>query len=72
MPSRTTSKIFILLLSISTLGLSASCTKENDLVSDFVVTEKIEVKSRTLSASGELSSIVLNEPELTNQVLTTP
>jgi hypothetical protein len=25
-----------------------------------------------LSASGELSSIVLNESELTNQVLTTP
>lgn len=71
MRSNITTKVLSILF-LLTIGLSTSCNKEHDLVSDFVVTEKVEIKSSTLRASSELQAIVSKESKLTKAVATTP
>lgn len=71
MRSNTTTKIFSILF-LLTIGLSTSCSKEHDLVSGFVVTEKTELKSSSLNAPNELASVLRKKHQLTNEVATTP
>lgn len=59
----TRTPIFSILIVIATIGLSTSCAKEHDLVSDFVVTQPLTATSETIVTSNKLFKDEANKNE---------
>lgn len=59
----TRTPIFSILIVIATIGLSTSCAKEHDLVSDFVVTQPLTATSETIVTSSKLFKDEANKNE---------
>lgn len=73
MRSNTTTRTFSILVLLTIIGLSTSCSKEHDLVSDFVVVASLGTNSNTTLTSSQISiGEGIEKPNEQENTATTP